>query len=38
MLVGQFGAGYSIEEILSDYPYLEHENIMQALRYTAWRA
>ena len=38
MVVGQVGAGHSVEEILSDYPYLEREDIMQALRYAAWRA
>ena len=38
MIVGQIGAGRSIEEILSDYPYLEREDILQALRYAAWRA
>jgi uncharacterized protein (DUF433 family) len=27
-----------IEQILADYPYLEREDIMQALRYAAWRA
>jgi uncharacterized protein (DUF433 family) len=41
MIVGQIGAGVSIEEILSDYPYLECEDVMQALRYAAalsqWR-
>ena len=37
-IVGQIGAGHSIEEILSDYPYLEREDILQALRYAAWRA
>lgn len=38
MIVGQIGAGRSIDEILADYPYLEREDIMQALRYAAWRA
>jgi uncharacterized protein (DUF433 family) len=38
MIVGQIGAGHSIEDVLSDYPYLEREDIMQALRYAAWRA
>jgi uncharacterized protein (DUF433 family) len=38
MLVGQIGAGHSVEEVLADYPYLEREDIMQALRYAAWRA
>ena len=38
MIVGQVGAGYSVDEILADYPYLEREDILQALRYAAWRA
>jgi uncharacterized protein (DUF433 family) len=37
MVVGQIGAGRSTDELLADYPYLEHEDIMQALRYAAWR-
>ncbi|MBF0293591.1 MAG: DUF433 domain-containing protein [Magnetococcales bacterium] len=37
MLVGQIGAGHNIEDILADYPYLEREDILQALRYAAWR-
>ena len=37
-VVGQIGAGHSIDEILADYPYLEREDIMQALRYAAWRS
>ena len=38
MVVGQIGAGHSIEEVLRDFPYLEREDVMQALRYAAWRA
>lgn len=38
MIVAQIGAGRSVEEILCDHPYLEREDIMQALRYAAWRA
>jgi uncharacterized protein (DUF433 family) len=38
MIVGQIAAGHSIDALLSDYPYLEHEDIMQALRYAAWRS
>jgi len=38
MIVGQIGAGRSIEEVLADYPYLEREDVLQALRYAAWRA
>jgi uncharacterized protein (DUF433 family) len=38
MVVAQIGAGRSVAEILADYPYLERDDIMQALRYAAWRA
>jgi uncharacterized protein (DUF433 family) len=38
MIVGQIGAGHSIEAILAEYPYLEREDILQALRYAAWLA
>jgi uncharacterized protein (DUF433 family) len=37
MIVGEIGAGTTIDELLADYPYLEREDIMQALRYAAWR-
>jgi uncharacterized protein (DUF433 family) len=38
MIVGQIAAGRSEEQILGDFPYLEHEDIVQALRYAAWRS
>ena len=38
MIVGQIAAGHAIEAILAGYPYLEREDIVQALRYAAWRA
>jgi uncharacterized protein (DUF433 family) len=38
MIVGQIGAGLTIEEVLKDYPYLEREDVLQALRYAAWLA
>ena len=38
MIVGQIGSGQSVEEVLAAYPYLERDDIMQALRYAAWRA
>jgi len=38
MVVGQIGAGHSVDEIIADYPYLEREDIFQAIRYAAWRA
>jgi len=37
-VVGQISAGRTIEEVLADYPYLELEDVLQALRYAAWRA
>lgn len=37
MIVGLVAAGHSFSEILSSYPYLEEEDIRQALAYAAWR-
>jgi uncharacterized protein (DUF433 family) len=37
MIVSQIGAGHTIDEILAYFPYLEREDILQALRYAAWR-
>jgi uncharacterized protein (DUF433 family) len=36
-IVGLIAAGKSREEILEAYPYLEAEDIRQALVYAAWR-
>jgi len=38
MIVGQIGAGVAIDQLLADYPYLEREDVLEALRYAAWRA
>jgi uncharacterized protein (DUF433 family) len=38
MIVGMIGSGHTIDELLADYPYLEREDILQALRYAAWRS
>jgi uncharacterized protein (DUF433 family) len=38
MIVGQIGAGRTINELLSDYPYLGRDDVLEALRYAAWRA
>ncbi len=32
------GCGKTIEEILADYPYLEWDDVMEALSYAAWRS
>ena len=38
MIVEQIGSGRTIDEVLADYPYLQREDILEALRYAAWRA
>ena len=35
MIAGQTGAGRSIEDLLEDYPYLDRDDILEALRYAA---
>ena len=37
MVVGLVASGHSSAEILAAYPYLEQEDIWQALAYAAWR-
>jgi uncharacterized protein (DUF433 family) len=37
-VVGLVAAGHERDEILRLYPYLEHEDIAEALAYAAWRA
>ena len=37
-IVGLIASGYSAEDILEMYPYLEREDIPEALAYAAWRA
>jgi uncharacterized protein (DUF433 family) len=37
-VVGQIAAGSSVDEVLIDYPYLEREDVLQALRCAAWLA
>lgn len=38
MIVGLIAAGRTADEILAAYPYLEREDVYQALQYAAWRA
>jgi len=33
MVLGQLASGRSVEELLSDYPYLERDDILAALEY-----
>lgn len=37
MIVGMIGSGVTIDALLNDYPYLERDDVMQALQYAAWR-
>ena len=37
-IVGLVAAGYTAADILESYPYLEDEDINEALAYAAWRA
>jgi len=37
MIVGLVASGHARDEILKLYPYLEDEDITQALTYAAWR-
>ena len=37
MIVGLVASGHDKEEILEMYPYLEAEDIDEALKYAAWR-
>lgn len=37
-IVGLMASGHTTEEILKAYPYLETDDIYQALAYAAWRS
>jgi uncharacterized protein (DUF433 family) len=36
MIVEEVAGGTTVEELLEAFPYLEREDIAQALRYAAW--
>lgn len=36
-IVGLVASGYTAAEIVEAYPYLEEEDVRQALAYAAWR-
>ena len=36
VILKQIAGGMTMKEILNDYPELEKEDIMQALKYAAW--
>ena len=37
-IVGLIATGKTVENILAEYPYLEQDDVMEALSYAAWRA
>ena len=37
-IVGLIATGKTVEDILAEYPYLEREDVLEALSYAAWRA
>lgn len=37
-IIGLLASGISSDEILKLYPYLQQEDIMEALAYAAWRS
>ncbi|MCK6693658.1 MAG: DUF433 domain-containing protein [Thermoanaerobaculia bacterium] len=38
MVVGLVASGYSTADILKAYPYLEADDVKEALQYAAWRS
>ncbi len=37
-LVGLMASGKTIDEVLTAYPYIERQDVLEALTYAAWRA
>jgi uncharacterized protein (DUF433 family) len=37
-VVGLIASSQTVDQVLADYPYLEREDILEALAYAAWRA
>ena len=38
MILGNIGAGVSIEELLGAYPYIEREDVLESIRFAGWLA
>lgn len=38
MILGNLGVGVAVDELLAAYPYLKHEDVLEAIRYGAWLA
>jgi len=37
-LAGLMASGKTIDEVLAAYPYIERQDVLEALTYAAWRA
>ncbi len=37
-VIGLYASGLSAAEIIKQYPYLEEEDLLQALSYASWRS
>ncbi|MFA5913770.1 MAG: DUF433 domain-containing protein [Burkholderiales bacterium] len=37
-LVGLMASGKTVDEVLAAYPYIEREDVLEALSYAAWRS
>ncbi|MEK7435953.1 MAG: DUF433 domain-containing protein [Pseudomonadota bacterium] len=37
-LVGLMASGKTIDDVLAAYPYIERQDVLEALTYAAWRA
>lgn len=38
VLLGQLAVGHSIDEVLRDFPYIQREDVLEALQYASLRA
>ncbi|GJE16814.1 DUF433 domain-containing protein [Methylobacterium marchantiae] len=38
MILANLGSGVGIDELLSAYPYLERDDVLEAMRFGAWLA
>jgi uncharacterized protein (DUF433 family) len=37
-IVGLIACGKTVQDVLTEYPYIEHEDVLEALSYAAWRS
>jgi len=37
-IVGLIACGKTVQDVITEYPYLEREDVLEALSYAAWRS